>query len=119
MFDTITTLVQAIDSLTIRVDERDLGQAISALSTLQAKVTEAVAVFDRHRLWDTNGSTSLTGWLKDHGMTGPAGKRTAALATTTAALPVTSAAWTEGKLSAGQVEVISTQLRDDSYISLF
>src|SRR3954471_22888616 len=119
MFDTVTALEQAIDSLTIPADEAVLARVVRAMSTLQAKLTAAVAVFDENKLWDINGATSMTGWLRDHGMTGPAGKHVSGVAAKTAALPVTSAAWTEGKLSVGQVDVITAHLRDQRYVALF
>src|SRR3954466_3572493 len=105
MFDTVTALEQAVDSLTIPADEHILARVVEAMSTLQAKFAAAVAVFDENKLWDMNGATSMTGWLRDHGMTGRAAKHATGVATKTAGLPVTSAAWTEGKLSVGQVDV--------------
>ena len=119
MFDTVDELREVVDKLTIHADDRVLAAVIEVMSTLQAKLAAAIAVFDGHRLWDTSGATSMTGWLRDHGMTGPAASRCTRVATKIAGLPVTSRAWVQGKLTAGQVEVITAHLRDQQYVDLF
>jgi hypothetical protein len=119
MFGTVVELRELADRLTVHADLDEVAMVLEALSTVQAKLAPAIAAIDEHKLWDGTGATSMTGWLKDHGMTGGAAHQCAKRATNIAALPVTSAAWTEGKLSVGQVDVISSHLRDQRYTQLF
>ena len=86
MFGTVTELREVVDKLDVVADDHDLATVVQVISTLQAKLAAAVAVFNEHKLWDTSSATSMTGWLKDHGMTGWAAKRTTEVATRVSAL---------------------------------
>jgi hypothetical protein len=95
-----------IDALDIPLDGRALSEALVLLDRLAAKVTRAAGEFDRARLWDLEGATSMRAWLGDAGWS----SRQASAMTTTAkrvrALPVLASAWERGELSGGQVEAV-------------
>src|SRR5687767_3215448 len=116
MFGTVAELEEAASRLAIPADEHAMAAVVRVLSVVQAKLAAAVAVFDEHKLWDSSGATSMTGWLRDHGMTGAAAKRATTTAAAVSSLPATSAAWVEGKLSVGQAEVIAAHLRNRDYV---
>jgi len=81
---------------------------------LDAKVTMAVAAFDAADLWDVDGDTSMTGWLRHHA--GMSNRDAAGMAKTgrrLRAAPLTAAAWLDGDLSGGQVTAVVANLNDD------
>jgi Domain of unknown function (DUF222) len=101
-------LAEAIEELTIPVDGDALAQVFALRDRLDAKLAAAVADFDRHELWDCEGATSVTAWLRDRaGLTGPRAHQIAAVARRLGSLPVTTAAWRSGELTGGQVEAIA------------
>src|SRR4051794_15400111 len=104
MFDTLSA---AIDEVGTDLRGPELAELLSLLDRLQAKASAAVAAFDRASLWDLDAATSMTAWLRDRGqMSGGGAARMVSTAKRLAALPVTAAAWQEGRLSSGQVEAI-------------
>jgi hypothetical protein len=101
-------LAAKIEEVSIPVDGAALVEAFALVDRLQAKLTEAVADFDRAMLWESEGATSLTAWLRDRaGLTARRAHQCAAMARRLAGLPVTAAAWRAGQLSGGQVEAIT------------
>jgi hypothetical protein len=86
---------------------------------LTAKATMAGAAFDAAALWDLEGDTSMTAWLRTRaGMTSRQAARTVTTSRRLAAAPVTAAAWSDGTLSTGQVEAITANV-DDATAALF
>ena len=108
-------LAQAIDEVEIPVDSPALVEAFRLLDRLQAKATMAAADFDAHELWDLDGDTSMTAWLRhrtvmttrDAAHTTKTGKRLRAA-------PVTASAWLSGDLTGGQVAAITANVNDDT-----
>ena len=106
-------LADAIDGLNLPVDNDLLAQAFELADRLNAKLVAAVGEHDGAEVWRNDGATSMTAWLRHRAQST---SRDATLATKTARrlrqLPVTSAAYGEGRLSGGQVQAIVANLTD-------
>ncbi|HEX7167911.1 MAG TPA: DUF222 domain-containing protein [Acidimicrobiales bacterium] len=106
-------LAEAIEQLDVAVDRDELARAIALRDRLDAKIAEAVAAYDSAALWECDGSTSMTAWLRSEaGMAGRDAARAARVAKHVARLPETAAAWRDGHLSSGQVDTIAGRLSD-------
>src|SRR3954447_23847398 len=104
MFETLTS---AIDELDPPVS-LDAARSLLALrDQLDAKLHSLVADIDAAGLWDLDAATSLTGWLKAAGETGPRAHRMTKLVHRLRSLPALAEAWETGTLSSAQVEVIA------------
>jgi hypothetical protein len=80
---------------------------------LDARIAQAVGAFDAASLWDIDGATSMTAWLKaSASMTNRGAGRLAVLATRLRRLPVTAEAFADGSLSGGQVDSIMANVSD-------
>jgi hypothetical protein len=106
-------LAGAIDRLDLPVDNDVLAEAFALADRLHAKLLAAVGEHDMAEVWRNEGATSMTAWLRHRAhSTG----RDAALCAKTARrlrhLPVTAAAYREGRLSGGQVQAIVANLSD-------
>jgi Domain of unknown function (DUF222) len=117
MFPQVSAVLQpladAIDRLDLPVDNDLLAEAFALADRLNAKLIAAVGEHDVAEMWRNDGATSMTAWLRHRASsTG----REAALCTKTARrlrrLPVTAAAYREGRLSGGQVQAIVANLSD-------
>jgi hypothetical protein len=74
---------------------------------LEAKVSAAVGAFDAAELYDVDGATSMTAWLRDRAeMSRREAGRSVTVAKRMYRLAVTSQAWAAGRLSSGQIEAI-------------
>jgi Domain of unknown function (DUF222) len=109
----IERLATTIDTLDLGVDDRELAAVLAVRDRLDARIAGAVAAVDAAGLWDTAGATSMAAWMTDRGRM-PRGRavrqvRTARLVDR---LPVTAAAWSDGRLSTGQVETLCSLLND-------
>ncbi|MCU1373191.1 MAG: hypothetical protein JWO68_477 [Actinomycetia bacterium] len=51
----------------VAVDGEAIRQAIAYRDRLDAAIIQALGDFDRAELWELDGATSLTAWLRDHG----------------------------------------------------
>lgn len=104
-------LAQLVEELAIPVDGDAIAQLLAVRDRLDAKLAEALVAFERAELWDTDAATSLTAWLKDRGgMSRRDALRTTVRIHRLATLPVTAAAWADGRLSGGQVEAVLAAL---------
>ena len=100
-------LAAAIDGLEIPVDGDALAAVFALRDRLDAKLADAVAGFDSAGLWDGDGATSMTAWLRDRaGLTGRRAAPISTLARRLGSLPVTAAAWRSGVLSGGQIDAV-------------
>ena len=82
---------------------------------LDARIAEVAGAFDAHELWDIDGATSMTAWLRSMAsMTDRWAKRLSVLAPGMRQLPVCAAAYGDGSLSGGQVEAILAQVDDST-----
>lgn len=89
--------------------------ALAERDRLEARIAQAVAAFDRARLWDLDAASSMTAWLRRRGRcTRRDAARIAARAKAVGSLPVTAAAWSSGRLSSGQVDAIVARLRPET-----
>jgi hypothetical protein len=112
-------LARDIEELEIPLDGDALGEALALADRLDAKLAEAIGEFDRHELWDVDGATSMTAWLRDRGgLVARRARHLVAVACRLLSLPVTSAAWRAGDLNGGQVESITAAV-DDNTVDLF
>ena len=104
MFD---ALADAVEELEVPADSAALATVWGLIDRLTAKATMATAAFDEHGLWDVDGDTSMTGWLRHRaGMSGRDAVTTAKTANRLRTAPVTAAAWVGGDLSGGQVAAV-------------
>jgi hypothetical protein len=100
------TLAAAIEELVLAPVEDDIEAALWLRDRLDAKISTALRHFEGEA-WGGDGSLTLTAWLASHGRLSRAdAHRQAVVAQRLAALPLTAAAWAEGRLSGGQVAAI-------------
>jgi hypothetical protein len=112
-------LAEAIEELLIPIDGEALAGVLALRDRLDARIAVAIASFDRHQLWDTEGASSMTAWLVDRaGLTRRHAAHTAARARRLDRLPVTTDAWRTGRLSGGQVDTIVANVSDEK-VDLF
>jgi hypothetical protein len=112
-------LALAVEEVEVPVDGAALTRLWGLVDRLTAKATMAGAAFDAAALWDLEGDTSMTAWLRTRaGMTSRQAARTVTTSRRLAAAPVTAAAWSDGTLSTGQVEAITANV-DDATAALF
>ncbi len=117
--DVLENLATAIDELRVPLDSAALVQVLAVRDRLEARIVSAVGDYDEARLWDADAATSMTAWLRDRAsMTSAAARHLVSLAARLHKLPVCSAAFADGTLSKGQVEVIVAKL-DDATADLF
>jgi Domain of unknown function (DUF222) len=108
-------LGQAIEGLDIPVDSDALMAVLALRDRLDARISDAVAAFDRAGRWELDGATSLTAWLTDRArLPRPHAAAMSSRARKLAQLPVTARAWRDGVLSGGQVEAIASNLDADT-----
>jgi hypothetical protein len=112
-------LESAIDELEVGLDTDALAAAVAVRDRLDARISQAVVAIDQAGLWDVEGATSMTAWLADRaGMARPRAAATGRQARLVARLPLTGAAWRDGRLSTGQVDAICAHLTLDT-VDLF
>ena len=106
-------LAQAVEELEVPVDGGALTRVWGLIDRLTAKATAASAEFDHHELWDADGATSMTGWLRHRaGMSGRDAATTTKTGKRLRSAPVTAAAWVNGDLSGGQVGAVVANLNE-------
>jgi hypothetical protein len=105
------TLESAIEALVILADPEAVAAAHDLADRLAAKLNAAVGALEVAGGWDAGGAVSMTSWLRHATRQS---NRDAARAAITARrlrqLPVTRAAWVEGRLSGGQVQAVLANL---------
>lgn len=116
MFD---GLRDAIEGLEVPVDDRALIELVALRDRLDARLTAAVGDFDAARLWDVDGSASMAGWLRRHAKaTARDARRLTVTAQRVRRCPAVRAAWEDGRLTSGQVDVIVANVGEDT-VDLF
>ena len=109
----VADLDTAVARLDLAVDDRDLAAVLAVRDRLDARIAVAVRAVEVAGLWDAVGATSITAWTADQGrMARPRAAREVRVARLVARLPVTAGAWSEGRLSTGQVDAICSFLTD-------
>jgi hypothetical protein len=108
-------LASAVAEVEIPVDAAALVEVWDLVDRLTAKATMASAAFDAHQLWDVEGDTSLTAWLRSRTeMTSRDASHVARTGRRLRAAPVTARAWLDGTLSQGKVDAITANVGDDT-----
>jgi hypothetical protein len=108
-------LGDAIEGLDIPTHGDALVAVLALRDRLDARISSAVAAHDRAGLWELDGATSMTAWLRDRAtLPRPRAAATVSRARKLAHLPVTAGAWQDGALSTGQVEAIAANLDADT-----
>jgi hypothetical protein len=108
-------LTAAVDGLDLSVDVDELVAAFALHDRLTARLTAVVAEVDAAELWDLDGSVSMAAMLRNRcGMTDRDAKRITATGRRLRICPVTAAAWTDGRLSGGQVAAVVANVTDDT-----
>ncbi|HVF73405.1 MAG TPA: DUF222 domain-containing protein [Acidimicrobiales bacterium] len=103
----IGALRKAIEDLEVPLDGDALAEVLKVVDLLNAKVAAAIGAFDAEALWELDGATSMTAWLRHHArMTASTAKSTASTAKKLRGLPLTEDYWLSGRLSGGQVQAI-------------
>ena len=111
MFDALREEVERLD---IPVDGDAIGELFAIRDRLDAKLSAAVGEFDRAGLYDLEGRTTMTAWLKGHApLTSAEAHRVAMTARHLRDFPVTRQAWEEGELSGAQVATVLATVRSE------
>ena len=106
-------LAEAVDELEIPPYGDAIAEAIAIRERLDAAIAEAVGRFDADGGWEVEGFTSMTAWLRFHGrLTSRDATRLSTTGRRLRRLPVTAAAYRNGRLSGGQVAAILANLSD-------
>lgn len=106
-------LARAVEEAEVPADGEGLVEALRLLDRLTAKVTEAVGRFDAEGGWALDGAVSAVSWLRHRaGLAPKAAASVVGTARRLRELPVTTAAWLDGSLSGGQVQVIVANVDD-------
>ena len=104
MFD---ALRDAIVGFQVPTSNQDLTDAFALFDLFRAKLSTAVAEFDRDGSWELGGATSMVAWLTTHAsMARPAASSIVTTASRLRLLPGTRDAWERGELSGDQVRAI-------------
>jgi hypothetical protein len=115
----LNELTGAIDGLELPVDRDVLIAAVRERDRLDARIASAIGAFDAAELWDLDGATSMTRWLiAESRMNEATARRLVRTSSRLAAWPTLAEAFTAGRVSAGQVEVIATRVRPH-HVELF
>jgi hypothetical protein len=112
-------LAAAVEGLSVPVDGDVLVELLGLADRLQARIHREVDGFDRAGLWDLEGASSLTAWLRDRARC--SNRAAVACAKTVRRLrhcPTLRAAWADGVLSSGQVEAVMVNVSDKT-VALF
>ena len=110
----IERLAAAIEDLRIAMDGGELREVLKLRDRLDARVAEAISEFDKAGLWEVDGATSMTAWLKSQArMTSVDAGRVASTAKRVAELPMTLSSWIDGKLSGGQIATVIASVRPE------
>lgn len=112
-------LAGAIDDLEVPAHGDALVEVLVLVDRLSAKVSAVVGEFDAEGGWEVEGATSAAAWLRSRaGMTHANAAAIVRTAKRLRSLPVTSAAWSRGELSGGQVSAIVANV-DQKRVDLF
>ncbi|HEX9970308.1 MAG TPA: DUF222 domain-containing protein, partial [Acidimicrobiales bacterium] len=115
----LEALRSAVEELELPPDGDAITTALSLLDRLTAKVSVAIAEWDKAKQWELDAATSGAAWLRHRaGMTASLASTTVKTAKLVSRLPVTASAWLSGDLSTGQVRAITANV-DDRTVETF
>lgn len=111
MFDALRGEVERLD---VPVDGDAIAELFAIRDRLDAKLSAAVGEFDRAGLYDLEGRTSMTAWLRSNApLTTTEAHRVAVTARHLRQLPVTREAWEEGDITGAQVAAVLASVRPE------
>lgn len=106
-------LAEAIENLVVPAESDALIELFHLYGRLGAKAARAAGTFDHDGGWELDGSASMTAWMRTRlDMTNQQANRILRRARRVRTLPVTAAAWEDGSLSSGQIEIIVANVTD-------
>jgi hypothetical protein len=109
----LDALAAAIDDLDVPVDAETLAAGVALWDRLGAKLAGATGDFDAAGLWELDGSTSCSAWLRSRcKMTNRAATRFATRGRRLRQLPVLARAAESGTMADGQVEATLAGIND-------
>ena len=118
-FAQFTEAVSALISSGVPADAAALVSMRTQLDTLAALMCEAELRFDTHELWRDEGSGSLRAWLADaYGLSRKDASRLARRAERLESWPEVVEAWSHGRLSGTQVDVVVATV-PSRFVSVF
>ena len=98
---------EAIDTFTVSCNPMDLVRAFQLFDRFRALLVQVVGGFDAQQLYELDGATSMTAWLRTHArQSGATAGSFVNQARRLRSLPLTEAAALDGTLSADQVKVV-------------
>ncbi len=104
--------VDLFESVELPINDAALTRALELRSRFDAALVAALGTFDGTQMWDMDGSSSMTAWLRSRGMVAPDAGWFASAAKRLRSLPVLRAAWSEGRLGEGQVKAILANIHN-------
>lgn len=109
----LDVLADAVENLEVPAEAGALREVFSLQNRIEAKTARAVGQFDAAGAYELDGAVSMTAWMRVHlELTPTQANRILRLARRLRRLPRTAAAWEEGRLSSGQVEIIVANVTD-------
>jgi len=110
----LDTLRDEVDQLHVPVDGDAISELFAIRDRLDAKLSEAVGEFDAAGLYDLEGRTTMTAWLKSHTpLTSAEAHRVTMTARHLRGLPVMRTAWETGQLTGAQVAIVLATVRSE------
>jgi hypothetical protein len=110
----VAALREVVEGWQLGVDADEVAEALGLLDRLTAKVHADLAAVDEAGLWEHDGATSMTAWLRSRGgLTRAEATRAVGTCRRLRRWPATAAAWEDGVLSGAQVQVISANVGPD------
>lgn len=111
----LSGLLDAVDAVDVAPRGDDIAAALKARDLLDAKIAAAVGVFDHAGDYALDAATSTVAWLRTNADL-TAGEAASLVRTSRRVrqLPVTGAAWLDGRLSGGQVQAIVHNVDDST-----
>jgi len=93
----------------------ELAAGAELVDLLRAHLSGLAGEVDAAGLWDLDGASSLTSWLRDRGgMSNREATRTSTAARRLRDCPVTREAWEAGELTGGQVDAVMANVSDQT-----
>jgi hypothetical protein len=106
-------LRRAIEGVAPPADPDSLKELLALRHLLDARIAESVGEVEVGEQWGLDGSVSMAAWLRRHGgLTGSEAHRTVLTGRRVRRCPTLRAAWREGRLSSGQVAVVTANVTD-------
>lgn len=114
ILDMFEALGDEVEQLHIPADGDAISELFAIRDRLDAKLSSVVGEFDRAGLYDLEGRTTMTAWLKAHTpLTSSEAHRVAMTARELHRFPLTRGAWETGDLTGAQVATVLATVRTE------